>query len=57
MAIRVFAAAWWSLVWLRLHLQVAVFAPQRWSRLKTLARAPVQEFAHARRLAARVSRR
>jgi glycosyltransferase involved in cell wall biosynthesis len=57
MAIRAFAAVWWSLVWLRLNLQVAVFGPQRWSRLKTLARAPVQEFAHARRLAARFSRR
>jgi glycosyltransferase involved in cell wall biosynthesis len=54
-AIRVFAAAWWSLVWLALHLQVALFGPHRWSRLKTLARAPVQEFAHARRLAVRLS--
>lgn len=56
-AIRVAAAAWWPLVWLALHLQVALFGPQRWSRLKTLARAPVQEFAHARRLAAHLSRR
>jgi glycosyltransferase involved in cell wall biosynthesis len=55
-AIRMRAAAWWSLVWLRLNLQVAMFGPQRWSRLKTLARAPVREFAHARRLAARLSR-
>jgi GT2 family glycosyltransferase len=56
-SIRVFAAAWWSPVWLGLCWQVAVFGPQRWSRLKTLARAPVQEFAHARRLAARLLRR
>jgi glycosyltransferase involved in cell wall biosynthesis len=56
-AIRVFAATWWSLVWLALHLQVALFGPQRWSRLKTLARAPVQEFVHARQLAVRLSRR
>jgi cellulose synthase/poly-beta-1,6-N-acetylglucosamine synthase-like glycosyltransferase len=56
MAIRVLAAAWWSRVWLALHLQIALFGPQRWSRLKTLARAPVQEFARARRLARRRSR-
>ena len=56
-AIRVFAAAWWSPVWLALHVQVALLGPQRWSRLKTLTQAPVQEFAHARRLAARLSRR
>ena len=54
--IRVFAAAWWPLVWLGLHLQVALSGPQRWSRLKTLAQAPVQELAHARRLAVRLSR-
>jgi glycosyltransferase involved in cell wall biosynthesis len=57
MAIRVLAAAWWSPVWLALGLQVALFGPQRWSRLKTLARAPVQELAHARRLVRRLSRR
>lgn len=51
-----FAAAWWPLVWLGLHLQVALSGPQRWSRLKTLAQAPVQELAHARRLAVRLSR-
>jgi hypothetical protein len=51
------AAAWWSPVWLALHLQVALFGPQRWSRLKTLKHAPVQEFALARRLAARLSQR
>jgi glycosyltransferase involved in cell wall biosynthesis len=56
-AIRVLAAAWWSPVWLALYLQVALFGPQRWSRLNTLARAPVQELAHARRLARRLSRR
>ena len=56
-AIRVLAAAWWPPVWLALGLQVALFGPQRWSRLKTLARAPVQELAHARQLARKLSRR
>jgi hypothetical protein len=55
--IRVLAAAWWLPVWLALGLQVALFGPQRWSRLKTLVRAPVRELAHARRLARRLSRR
>lgn len=55
--IRAIAATWWPLVCLKLYLQVALFGPRRWSRLKTLARAPVQEFAHARRLAASLSRR
>ena len=54
-AIRVMAAAWWLLIWLALYLGVAVLGPQRWSRLKTLAQAPVREFAHARRLADRLS--
>jgi glycosyltransferase involved in cell wall biosynthesis len=55
-AIRLCAAAWWPLVWLDLNLKAALSGPQRWSRLKTLARAPVREFAHARRLAARLPR-
>jgi glycosyltransferase involved in cell wall biosynthesis len=54
--IRMCAAAWWSLVWVTLVFRTAVFGPERWSRLKTLAQAPAREFAHARRLAARVSR-
>ena len=54
-AIRIIAVAWWLLIWLTLHLGVALFGPQRRLRLKTLARAPVQEFAHARRLAGRLS--
>jgi glycosyltransferase involved in cell wall biosynthesis len=53
--IRFIARVWWLLIWLALHLQVAVFGPQRKLRLKTLAAAPVQEFAHARRLADRLS--
>lgn len=53
--IRNAARAWWLVVWLMLYLLVAVFGPQRWSRLKTLARAPVHEFAHAHRLADRLS--
>jgi glycosyltransferase involved in cell wall biosynthesis len=56
-AIRVAAAAWWLLLWPALLLQVVLFGPQRWSRLKTLARAPVREFAHARKLAVRLARR
>jgi glycosyltransferase involved in cell wall biosynthesis len=56
-AVRMSAAAWWPLVWLTLNMQVALFGPQRWSRLKTLARAPARELAHARRLAAGLSRR
>lgn len=55
-AIRLCAAAWWPIVWLELQLRTALLGPQRWSRLKTLARAPVREFAHARQLAARLSR-
>lgn len=49
-AIRIIAGAWWLPAWLALPLQAAVFGPQRWSRLKTLALAPFREFAHARRL-------
>lgn len=52
--IRTLARVWWLLIWLALHLGVAVLGPQRKSRLKTLAQAPVQEFARARRLAARL---
>jgi glycosyltransferase involved in cell wall biosynthesis len=55
-AVRMSAAAWWPIVWLTLHVQVVLFGPQRWSRLKTLARAPVRELAHARRLAVGLSR-
>ncbi|WP_254893622.1 glycosyltransferase family 2 protein [Mycobacterium malmoense] len=52
--IRIIARTWWLVIWLALHLQVATFGPERRSRLRTLARAPVQEFAHARRLAGRL---
>jgi glycosyltransferase involved in cell wall biosynthesis len=54
-AIRTSARAWWLLDWLALYLAVSVFGPQRRSRLKTLTQAPVQEFAHARRLADRLA--
>jgi glycosyltransferase involved in cell wall biosynthesis len=53
--IRIMARAWWLLIWLALYLGVAALGPQRWSRLKTLAQAPVKEFANARRLADRLS--
>jgi glycosyltransferase involved in cell wall biosynthesis len=49
-AIRIIVGVWWLPAWLTLPLEAAVFGPQRWSRLKTLALAPVHEFAHARRL-------
>jgi len=48
--IRIIAVVWWLPAWLVLPLQVAVFGPQRWLRLKALVLAPVREFAHARRL-------
>ncbi len=53
-AIRFAAGAWWIFIWLLLHVIVTALGPQRRSRLKTLARAPIAEFAHARRLAARL---
>ena len=53
--IRITATVWWLFIWLALYVGVAVLGPQRWSRLRTLARAPVHEFAHARRLADRLS--
>jgi glycosyltransferase involved in cell wall biosynthesis len=56
-AIRLAAAAWWPCAWIEVYLLVGLFGPYRWSSLKTLAQAPVQEFAHARRLARRLSRR
>jgi glycosyltransferase involved in cell wall biosynthesis len=49
-AIRLIAALWWLPTWLGL-LEVVVYGSQRWRRLKTLAQAPIREFAHARRLA------
>ena len=49
-AIRIIAGLWWLPAWLALPLEAAVFGPQRWSRLKTLALAPVHEFIRARRL-------
>ncbi len=55
--IRLLAAAWWPLVWLVLSVQAVLSGPQRWRRLKTLARAPVQEFAQARQLVTKPFRR
>lgn len=48
-AIRVAAAVWWVARWLTLLGVVSVWGPERWERLKTLVRAPVSEFARARR--------
>ncbi|OBI56042.1 hypothetical protein A5705_23150 [Mycobacterium sp. E787] len=47
-SIRVIAGMRWPLTWLALAFRAAVFGPQRWARVKTVARAPVAEFAHAR---------
>ncbi|WP_255730605.1 MULTISPECIES: glycosyltransferase family 2 protein [Mycobacterium] len=49
-AIRRMARAWWVLTWLGVHVRVLVFGPQRESRLKLIAQAPVREFAHAEQL-------
>jgi GT2 family glycosyltransferase len=49
-AIRIVAAVWWLPAWLKAMLETVVFGPQRWSRLKIWASAPVDEFARARRL-------
>jgi GT2 family glycosyltransferase len=48
--IRIIAGVWWLPAWLALTVGVAVYGPQRWSRMKTLVLAPFHEFAHARRL-------
>ncbi|QUR67329.1 glycosyltransferase family 2 protein [Mycobacterium spongiae] len=48
-AVRVIATVGWSLTWLVAPVRVVAFGPQRTTRLKTLARAPVSEFAFARR--------
>jgi len=47
---RFVAAIWWLPTWVRLVQKVAIFGPNRWERIRTLVRAPVREFAHARRL-------
>ncbi|GFG64683.1 hypothetical protein MKUB_21730 [Mycobacterium kubicae] len=47
-AIRFLAAVRWSLTWLSTTVKSAALGPNRKARLKTLARAPVREFAHAR---------
>lgn len=49
-AVRIVAGLWWLPSWLGLPLEAAVFGPQRWWRLKTIALAPSREFTHARRL-------
>jgi glycosyltransferase involved in cell wall biosynthesis len=49
--VRVAARVWWVLKWLAMYVGVAVLGPERRSRLKTLADAPVTEFARARGLA------
>jgi len=48
--IRILARVWWLPTMAYTALRIVVFGPQRRLRLKTLVQAPVQEFAHARRL-------
>lgn len=48
--VRAFAAVLWIPAWLVLVAEVVLYGPQRWLRLKALARAPYREFKHARRL-------
>ncbi|ORW38193.1 hypothetical protein AWB90_24465 [Mycobacterium paraense] len=50
-SVRILARLWWFPAWLALVVEIANFGPQRRVHLKTLARAPFQEFKHARRLA------
>lgn len=54
--IRIIAAVWWLARWLTLVIAVSTLGPQRRPRLKTLARAPVHEFARARRFRDRLVR-
>lgn len=54
--VRAAAAPWWLLAWLGLLIKVALFGPQRASRLKTLLAAPVGEFTRARRFRAGLPR-
>ncbi len=49
-SVRILARLWWFPAWLALVAEIASFGPQRRVHLKTLARAPFQEFAYARRL-------
>ncbi len=48
--IRIIARFYWVITWLAVPLGVMLYGPQRWSRLKTLARAPIDEFALAKQL-------
>jgi glycosyltransferase involved in cell wall biosynthesis len=48
--IRILSGVWWPRVWLARAVQVVIFGPDRWSRMKTLVLAPFREFARARRL-------
>jgi glycosyltransferase involved in cell wall biosynthesis len=50
-SIRIIARLWWFPAWLALVVEIAALGPQRLAHLKTLARAPFQEFPRARRLA------
>lgn len=55
--VRAAATPWWLLAWLGLLFKVALFGPQRSSRLKTLLAAPVSEFVRARRFRDAMTRR
>jgi glycosyltransferase involved in cell wall biosynthesis len=48
--IRIISGVWWLPAWLLQAVDVVIYGPNRWSRMKTLVLAPFREFAHARRL-------
>lgn len=47
---RMAAAVWWLPAWARMVQEVAIYGPERRTRIGSLFAAPVREFAHARRL-------
>ena len=55
-AIRIVAIPWWFARWLTLLVSVTALGPERQSRLKILMRAPINEFAQARRFRNRLAR-
>lgn len=54
-AARLVAGVWWLPAWLGVALRVLILGPERWSRLKIVALAPVREFTHALRLKRRTT--
>ncbi|MGZ4583096.1 MAG: glycosyltransferase family 2 protein [Mycobacterium sp.] len=54
-AVRFIAALWWIPALLALAVDVMAYGPHRAQHLKTLAAAPIREFAHARRIRGQLS--